>query len=73
MGIQGAGGICNNEKGNKKDTNNTTHECDDEDKHLYHTKETIPGGGFHDCTSQIRHHRDLTNFCTVGGTLFIYG
>ena len=51
-----------------------------EDKHLYLTKEAIPGvnktgggGRFHDCTSQIRHHRDLTNICTVGGTHFLYG
>ena len=81
MGIQGAGGSCNNEKSNKMIQTIQHASATTANKHLYHTKETIPGvnktggriSGFHDCTSQIRHHRDLTNFCTVGSNHFLYG
>ena len=43
MGIQGAGGSCNNEKSNKMIQTIQHASATTEDKHLYHTKETIPG------------------------------
>ena len=59
MGIQGAGGSCNNKRAIKMIQTMQHTSATTEDKHLYHTKEAIPGvnktGGGGDL--MIVHHK----------------